>query len=63
MIVVRNITDKMHEDELKELIYSYYDEKEKLDNLAKLEKKYCLKPKEEELLIVRVSSKGGDYFK
>ena len=26
MIVVRNITDKMHEDELKELIYSYYDE-------------------------------------
>ena len=40
----------------------YGNNKEKLDNLAKLEKKYCLKPKEE-LLIVRVSSKGGDYFK
>lgn len=41
----------------------YGNNKEKLDNLANLEKKYCLKPKEEELLIVRVSSKGGDYFK
>ena len=41
----------------------YGNDKEKLDNLANLEKKYCLKPKEEELLIVRVSSKGGDYFK
>lgn len=41
----------------------YGNDKEKLDNLANLEKKYCPKPKEEELLIVRVSSKGGDYFK
>ena len=26
MLVVRNITDKMHEEELKELIYNYYDD-------------------------------------
>ena len=40
----------------------YGDNKEKLDNLANIEKEYCLKPKEVELLITRVSSKGKDYF-
>ncbi len=40
----------------------YGNNKTKLDNLDKLEKQYCTKPKNKEFSLLRASSKGNDYF-
>lgn len=40
----------------------YGNDKTKLDNLDKLEKQHCVKPKHKEFSLARMSSKGHDYF-